>query len=164
MGARQSKHGDNKQAESTALADRQSAEEDTAEKNSNVVRSFQKLTAGFGSPRLSTKLPLKDKRITIEGSIGLLSQASSKALSDLQQDTGTTLPSLKDLADFTFPFENAVFEGGGVKGIAYVGAVKVSNCKHYQCMLCISLIFGDGSWIWILPSILPYSLMSFAKT
>ena len=25
----------------------------------------------------------------------------------------------------TFPFRNLVFEGGGVKGIAYVGAMKV---------------------------------------
>ena len=29
--------------------------------------------------------------------------------------------------DYDFPFENLVFEGGGMKGLAYCGAVRVST-------------------------------------
>lgn len=92
----------------------------------SVTESLQKLTAGpgVGSPRLSTKLPLKDKRITIEGSRRLLLRASTNALSTLN-GAERQLPGLDELAHFEFPFQNGVFEGGGVKGIAYVGAVKV---------------------------------------
>ncbi|KAI0232222.1 hypothetical protein LSAT2_017432 [Lamellibrachia satsuma] len=33
-----------------------------------------------------------------------------------------------------FPFENIAFEGGGVKGIAHAGAVRVGcNCILYPC-------------------------------
>lgn len=32
---------------------------------------------------------------------------------------------------YTYPFENIVFEGGGNKGIAYCGAVRVSCSWHY---------------------------------
>ena len=32
-----------------------------------------------------------------------------------------------DLTKYIFPFENLVFEGGGNKGLAYCGAVRVSH-------------------------------------
>lgn len=124
MGAKHSKNGDSKRADITGVGTEEATAEDR-EHNNNIVKSLQKLKASIGSPRLSTKLPLKDKRITIEGSRCLLAQASSKAQLDLQQDAGVSVPGLRDIAKFTFPLENAVFEGGGVKGIAYVGAVKV---------------------------------------
>ena len=31
------------------------------------------------------------------------------------------------IEDYDFPFENLIFEGGGVKGLALIGAVKVSR-------------------------------------
>ena len=31
-----------------------------------------------------------------------------------------------DIEEYEFPFENLVFEGGGNKGLAYCGAVRVS--------------------------------------
>ncbi|KAF6026560.1 hypothetical protein EB796_015131 [Bugula neritina] len=58
----------------------------------------------------------------------ILQNASSKALIEL---ASTDLAvSVDELSTFTFPFENAVFEGGGVKGIAYVGAVKVRGVRQ----------------------------------
>lgn len=32
---------------------------------------------------------------------------------------------VKDISHYKFPFENLVLEGGGVKGVAYVGLLKV---------------------------------------
>lgn len=34
--------------------------------------------------------------------------------------------------DYDFPFENLVFEGGGNKGLAYCGAVRVSRIQSDQ--------------------------------
>ena len=39
--------------------------------------------------------------------------------------------------DFPFPFENLVFEGGGNKGMAYVGALQVS----VECLLLFWFVF-----------------------
>ena len=39
-----------------------------------------------------------------------------------------------DVKKYEFPFENLVFEGGGSKGIAYVGAIKVC-CQIINCKL-----------------------------
>ncbi len=33
----------------------------------------------------------------------------------------------EELSGYEFPFENLVFEAGGAKGIAYIGAVRVSD-------------------------------------
>ena len=32
-----------------------------------------------------------------------------------------------DFTQYSYPFENLVFEGGGVKALAYCGAVRVRN-------------------------------------
>ena len=37
--------------------------------------------------------------------------------------------------DYDFPFENLVFEGGGNKGLAYCGAVRVSRIHRAQSSL-----------------------------
>lgn len=34
--------------------------------------------------------------------------------------------------EYDYPFENLVFEGGGNKGLAYCGAVKVNTCILYM--------------------------------
>ena len=34
--------------------------------------------------------------------------------------------------DYSFPFESLVLEGGGNKGLAYCGAVRVSSCPGAQ--------------------------------
>ena len=44
-----------------------------------------------------------------------------------------------DLTKYVFPFENLVFEGGGNKGLAYCGAVRVSSvhiqfCCTHRCL------------------------------
>lgn len=39
-----------------------------------------------------------------------------------------------DPKDHTYPFENLVFEGGGSKGLAYCGAVKV---KYHDCTFSV---------------------------
>ena len=36
--------------------------------------------------------------------------------------------------EYSYPFENLVFEGGGNKGLAYCGAIRVSNI--YFCNAC----------------------------
>ncbi|KAF6026292.1 hypothetical protein EB796_015397 [Bugula neritina] len=84
-----------------------------------------KIFSSNSSSSCFSKLPLADKKVTVDGSRRLLQNASSKALIEL---ASTDLAvSVDELSTFTFPFENAVFEGGGVKGIAYVGAVKCLN-------------------------------------
>jgi len=80
-------------------------------------------------PLPTTPLPLADKKVTVHMSRGLLSRASENALKDLLS-TETSL--MDQLAKHEYPFENAVFEGGGVKGIAYIGAVKVSAPIYYR--------------------------------
>ena len=54
-----------------------------------------------------------------------------------------------DLTKYVFPFENLVFEGGGNKGLAYCGAVRVSNvdiqfcCTHGSLNLWIFATLRD---------------------
>lgn len=36
----------------------------------------------------------------------------------------------EELSGYEFPFENIVFEAGGAKGIAYIGALRVSIASH----------------------------------
>jgi len=80
-----------------------------------------KIFSSNSSNSCFSRLPLADKKVTVDGSRRLLQNAFSKALIEL---ASTDLAaSVDELSTFTFPFENAVFEGGGVKGIAYVGAV-----------------------------------------
>ena len=33
----------------------------------------------------------------------------------------------QELSAYEYPFENVALEGGGVKGSAYIGAIRVSN-------------------------------------
>ena len=75
-------------------------------------------------------LPLADKKVSITEAQDLLMQSKSNALQDLSV-AGLT-PSLEELSSVNFVFENVVFEGGGVKGIAYVGAVKVGKYCVYS--------------------------------
>ena len=34
---------------------------------------------------------------------------------------------IKELKNYEYPFENIVFEGGGAKGLAYIGVLEVSK-------------------------------------
>lgn len=90
---------------------------------------------------VSNALPLADKRVSIESARTLLSRASSKALTDLI--TGDNAPNLLRLSKCSFPFENAVFEGGGVKGITYIGAIKVCIAHAFY-----TKIFYPTLYIW----------------
>lgn len=38
-----------------------------------------------------------------------------------------------DPKDHSYPFENLVFEGGGSKGHAYAGAIKVREYRYFAC-------------------------------
>lgn len=73
----------------------------------------------------SIQLPLADKRVNVADSRRLLSDSKANVLSGFA--TIDSAPNLTELAEYEFLFENAVFEGGGVKGIAYIGALKVSK-------------------------------------
>ncbi|KAF6026289.1 hypothetical protein EB796_015405 [Bugula neritina] len=66
-----------------------------------------KIFSSNSSNSCFSRLPLADKKVTL-------------ASTDLAA-------SVDELSTFTLLFENTVFEGGGVKGIAYVGAVKCLN-------------------------------------
>ena len=49
----------------------------------------------------------------------------------------------EELLGYDFPFENIVFEAGGAKGIAYIGALRVSKHVKQMRRLCLShLVFG----------------------
>lgn len=49
-----------------------------------------------------------------------------KTKQPLEQDRITRKANTLDPRDYDYPFENLVLEGGGNKGIAYCGAIKVS--------------------------------------
>lgn len=90
-------------------------------------------------------LPIADKRISLEKSRALLRSASYKAVSEV---TGAKSPQKYDvdqLSAVNFPFENAIFEGGGVKGIAYVGAIKVSLQVVMWWSIQVVNLFTDSS-------------------
>ncbi len=38
----------------------------------------------------------------------------------------------QELSAYEYPFENVALEGGGVKGSAYIGAIRVSNLFNYK--------------------------------
>lgn len=61
--------------------------------------------------------------MTVEGAKAILKNAAKAALKDFNACNDSSLDILEELTQYQFPFEDAVFEGGGV---AYVGAVKVS--------------------------------------
>lgn len=79
-------------------------------------------TQGEGDTE-TNQIPIADKHVTIKKSHGILSRASGEALAEITA-TGNG-PNFEELVRYDFQFENAVFEGGGVKGISYIGAVKV---------------------------------------
>ena len=85
-------------------------------------------------------LPLADKKVSITEAQDLLMQSKSNALQDLSV-AGLT-PSLEELSSVNFVFENVVFEGGGVKGIAYVGAVKVGKYCVYSVVYNIMCLYS----------------------
>lgn len=48
-------------------------------------------------------------------------------------------PESVDPADYDFQFENLVLEGGGAKGIAYCGAIKVINTEFSRFFAVLSV-------------------------
>lgn len=40
------------------------------------------------------------------------------------------------LANYKYPFENLIFEGGGNKGLAYCGAIKVGHVLSVSAVSC----------------------------
>ena len=64
---------------------------------------------------------------TLLGSVGSLRAAETTD----RYRRGSTSHEEDMYRDFPFPFENLVFEGGGNKGMAYVGALQVS----VECVL-----------------------------
>lgn len=85
----------------------------------------------------SSLLPIADKRVNVEDTQHLLEMASRKALFSLM-DSNYEL-NLNLLCNIKLPFENAVFEGGGVKGIAYIGAMKAGLMGLNHCII-------ESSW------------------
>jgi len=59
---------------------------------------------------------------TLLGSVGSLKAAE---VTERINNNGSTSSDDEIYAGFDFPFENLVFEGGGNKGMAYVGALQV---------------------------------------
>ena len=45
-----------------------------------------------------------------------------------------------ELQSYDFPFENLAFEGGGSKGMAYVGVVRVSSVAQFWHVGKIALL------------------------
>lgn len=68
---------------------------------------------------------------TIGSTIGSLS--SSRLLATINDDKQAVDEDI--LKNYDFPFTNLVFEGGGNKGMAYVGALKV--CSYFYCYIII---------------------------
>ncbi|XP_070566611.1 uncharacterized protein [Ptychodera flava] len=85
--------------------------------------------------------------------MGIFSSKQPPTLKEALQDSPTYTASDEDLAKFKFEYENLVLEGGGTKGIAYAGVLKVldnvgimQNLKRYAgtsagaivvCMLAV---------------------------
>ena len=44
--------------------------------------------------------------------------------------TGASPSEIINFGDYVYPFENIVFEGGGNKGLAYAGAVRVRSAFY----------------------------------
>ncbi|XP_077988444.1 uncharacterized protein LOC144442945 [Glandiceps talaboti] len=60
--------------------------------------------------------------------MGIFSSKSTENTETSLWETQTlSVPGDKELCKYDYPFENLVFEGGGAKGIAYHGAMKVLN-------------------------------------
>lgn len=67
------------------------------------------------------------------GSVGSLS--ASEKTDRMRKKGGSTEDDV--IKYFTFPFENLVFEGGGNKGMAYVGTLQVSYTVYLTCMVYV---------------------------
>ncbi len=55
-----------------------------------------------------------------------LSRVVSKSMDNIM----TVEDEYAEFKEYDFPFENIVLEGGGVKGLAYCGAIQVSICLY----------------------------------
>lgn len=84
-----------------------------------------------GQPKKVSAVSLDPKNFfeaaTLLGSVGSLRAAETTD----KYRRGSTSHEEDMYRDFPFPFENLVFEGGGNKGMAYVGALQVS----VECVL-----------------------------
>lgn len=83
----------------------------------------QELLNGQGKKVSTTSLDPKNfvEAATLLGSVGSLNAAATAE----RVRRGSTSHEEAVYKNFTFPFENLVFEGGGNKGMAYVGALQV---------------------------------------
>ena len=123
--SRDSKLGQRQQKETDQNGNMRAADNSPAEH----WQSEKIATCGNGT----LLLPLADDRISHTEAINLLAEAKSRALSDLTM--AGFVPKVDKMAAFDFPFENAAFEGGGVKGIAYIGALKVGQVKFIYLII-----------------------------
>ena len=75
--------------------------------------------------------------ITATPTLGIASAVASSSASDLLQRVaqGDTSRLNERLLDYDFAFENLVLEGGGNKGLAYAGVIKVSHTDSYGTLI-----------------------------
>ena len=74
---------------------------------------------------------------TLLGSVGSLKAAETTE----RVRRGSTSYEEDAYKGFPFPFENLVFEGGGNKGMAYVGALQVFFSIYVFILCCCDLLF-----------------------
>ena len=85
------------------------------------------------SEQSALKPPKSDlQSVLLAGTLGssVASYSSSQLFRTVVDDVGIVDDDM--FRNFDFPFENLIFEGGGNKGMAYVGALKVNVIYRYM--------------------------------
>ena len=112
---------------SAKKSSKQKQNKNSQKKDDNKNQKKYKRMRTNGANLQSTSTTINDHLINMAYVGSAMASEKSTTLINYMTDDPETFD-YEILRNFNFPFENIVFEGGGIKGLSYAGALMVRTC------------------------------------